>query len=134
MKVEHKNECDGCCLCYDAEQLPLWEENTIDGVFIKQMHLKDAGLVVPQHSHTYGHTTLLAHGKLRAWKDDELLGDFDAPAQIYIAAGAKHTFLSLVPNTVAYCIHNVSRTGRVEIHESHELNQKVLERAARSVS
>lgn len=91
-----------------------------DGVFVKMMGLRHAGVLVPQHSHTYPHLSLLARGSVRVWRDGVLLGDYAAPDAIHIQAGAKHTFLSLEPNTLVYCIHNVSRSGAVAIDELHE--------------
>ena len=75
---------------------------------------------MPQHAHVYAHTMMLACGRLRVWKEGVLLGDFAAPTPIYVEAKAKHTLLSLEDNTLAYCIHNVSRTGGVEIHAEHQ--------------
>ena len=112
------SECDTCALC--VEQPPLWERTTPDGVFIKQMYLRHAGTAVPQHAHVYDHTSMLARGAVRAWADGELLGEFQAPCPIFIKAKVKHTFLSLEPDTLIYCIHNVSRTGAVEIHAEHQ--------------
>jgi quercetin dioxygenase-like cupin family protein len=96
------------------------EFRTPDNIFIKEMNLKTAGMVVRQHSHKYGHTTLLASGSVRAWRDGESLGDFVAPTQIYIPAHTKHAFVSLEPNTLAYCIHRLEDgEASVEIHEAH---------------
>jgi hypothetical protein len=112
--------CESCSLC--IEQPPEWEHITIDGVFIKQMLLKDAGTMVPQHAHRYDHTSMLATGSVRMWKDGQFVADFVAPAPIFIKADAKHTFQSLEANTLIYCIHNVSRTARVEIVAEHQLS------------
>lgn len=111
--------CGDCQLC--VEQPPLWEHKTTDGVFIKQMFLKETGTLVPQHAHAYGHTSMLASGSVRMWKGDVLVGDFIAPQPIFVEAKVKHSFLSLEPDTLIYCIHNVSRTGEVEIHEEHQI-------------
>ena len=98
---------------------------TTDGVFIKQLSLPRAGLVVPQHAHVYEHTSMLAAGSVRVWAGGKLIGDKVAPTGIVIAARVKHTFLSLEPNTVLYCIHNVDRTGEVDIAEEHSLAEAV---------
>lgn len=92
-----------------------------DGIFVKQMYLAHAGTLIPQHSHDYDHISMLAVGSLRVWCDNDLMGDFTAPRPITIKAGRKHTFLSLVPETLVYCIHNVARTGEVEIAGHHQL-------------
>ena len=110
--------CESCDLC--IEQPPVWEHTLPDGIFVKQMYLRQAGTRVPQHAHVYAHTTLLAVGKMRVWKEGQLMGDFAAPAPIYIEAKVKHTLMALEDHTLAYCIHNVSRSGRVEIHAEHQ--------------
>ncbi len=126
------NACADCALC--AEQPPIWDHKTPDGVFIKQMLLKDAGTLVPQHAHVYAHTTMLARGKLRVWREAILLGDFEAPCSIFIEARVKHSLLSLEPDTVAYCIHNVSRTGDVEVYAEHQVSVESLKRATNSLA
>lgn len=100
------------------------EFHAVDGIFIKSMGLRDAGMLVPQHSHAYAHISMLAKGAVRVWRDDQCLGDFKAPQAIFVQANAKHTFLSLEPDTLIYCIHNISRTGEVEIQEHHEIGGK----------
>lgn len=111
--------CKSCDLC--IEQPPNWEHKSPDGVFIKQMFLRHQFTLVPQHAHAYDHTSMLATGSVRAWADGVLLGDYAAPCPIFIKAKVKHTFQSLEPDTLIYCIHNISRTGDVEIQERHEL-------------
>lgn len=104
------------------QELGNWEFHCVDGVFVKQMHLPTANIVVPQHLHRYDHNTLLAAGKLRVWKRDEWIGDYFAPTCLFIEAHTPHTFMSLADNTVAYCIHNVSRSGgAVDIVGEHQL-------------
>ena len=110
--------CEVCEIC----QPSIWEHTSVDGVFIKQMYLKDAGTLIPQHAHQYDHTSMLAKGRIRAWADGELMGEFEAPYPIFIKAKVKHRFLSLEPDTLIYCIHNVSRTGSIQIHAEHQLD------------
>lgn len=101
------------------EQPPVVEIKMADGVFIKQMAIAKAGTLIPQHSHAYDHTSMVAVGAVRVWCDGKLLGDFRAPTGILIKAFSKHTFQALEQGTIVYCIHNVSRTGDVEIMEEH---------------
>jgi hypothetical protein len=98
----------------------LWEHTSVDGVFIKQMFLAELGTMVPQHAHVYDHTTMLAVGSVRIWVEGEFMGDFRAPQPLFIKAKAKHTFQSLEPNTLLYCIHR-SRGGAIAIHAEHQL-------------
>lgn len=112
--------CEVCELC--IEQPPFWEHTSIDGVFVKQMLLAAKGTMVPQHAHAYDHTSMLATGAVRMWEDEKLIGDFRAPYPLFIKAKVKHTFQSLEPNTLIYCIHNVHRTGTVQIYEEHQFS------------
>ena len=105
---------------FDSGGLPDGIEiHTADDVFIKQMILPSAGFTVPQHSHDHDHTSMVAVGKVRLWKDEELMGDFTAPTGILIKAHCKHTFLSLEPSIV-YCIHNIARAGMVGVESEHQ--------------
>lgn len=92
-----------------------------DGIFVKSGHFELAGRIVPQHAHEYDHSTFIATGGVLAWADSEFLGEFDAPCSIFIKAQTKHTFKTTKDNTLILCIHNVSRTGLVDIHELHEV-------------
>lgn len=110
--------CDSCELC--IEQPPDWEHLTVDGIAIKQMYLKDIGTMVPQHAHRYDHTSMLATGSVRMWKEGQFVADFQAPCPIFIKAGVKHTFQSLEAHTMIYCIHR-ARLGHIEIVAEHQL-------------
>ena len=76
------------------------------GIYYKVWRVPDADTIIPQHSHRFDHLTALLHGSVRVWRDDELMGDYSAPATIRIPAHAMHTFRSLVPGVVLACIHN----------------------------
>lgn len=125
------NDCKSGCnpiegvdvsgLARAAEQPGIWEFATNDRVFVKQMHIVRAGTFIPQHSHVYDHSSLLAVGSVRLWKDGILAGDHTAPTILSIAAGVKHLFQALVDDTIVYCIHNLSRSEAVEILDEHHL-------------
>ena len=117
-------------MSYEPIELPDVEFSIADEIFIKQMYLKDAGMCVPQHSHKYDHTSMLATGSIRVWCDDVLIGDIKAPKPIEIKAGTKHTFMSLEPNTIVYCIHNTRDHG-VEIASEHtHVSDSILSQGA----
>jgi len=82
---------------------------TVDGISIKQMLLPDPGMVIEQHSHDHDHATLLAAGSVRTWTGSKRPVDYDSPAMIEIPARTQHSFQSLEPDTVLYCIHNAER-------------------------
>lgn len=94
---------------------------TVDDVFVKQMVVRKAGTFIPQHSHCYDHTTMVATGRVALWINGEPAGNHNAPAAIIIRHGTKHLFETLEDNTTLYCIHNLSHSGAVEVLEQHEL-------------
>lgn len=96
---------------------------TADGVFIKQVVVRNAGTWLPQHAHKYDHTTMLAKGKIFAWKDGQLDKQYAAPAALFIAAGVKHLFQTLVDDTILYCIHNAKHEKVAEVLAEHEMSE-----------
>ena len=117
----------GCDILKASKNQPsVVEIFTSDGVSSMQIQVPDAGSLIPQHSHEYEHITLLAQGKIRAWKDGKYLGEFKAPAHLVIPANSKHTFETLVDDVLLYCIHNVERTGKIDVKEEHQIVGKKL--------
>jgi len=104
-----------------GEQPPDDLEYRIDGVFTKIMYLRNAGSLVPQHSHRYEHGSMLVRGSIKVWEDGIFTGEHRAPKMLVIKAGVKHAFLSLEPETTILCIHNIARTGAVEIAAMHNI-------------
>lgn len=80
-----------------------------DGIFIKRTVLPVAGTRIPQHAHDYAHISLLAAGGARVMVNDEVIGEYTAPAGILIKAGVEHLFETTEPNTIIDCIHNLDR-------------------------
>jgi hypothetical protein len=76
------------------------------GVFVKLWSVADAGTLLPQHAHEFPHLTLLMRGSVRAWRGEEMLGDYSAPAVIRIPANELHTFLTLTNDVALACVHN----------------------------
>jgi hypothetical protein len=100
---------------FDIEQPERHPQITADGIFILPMTLKIAGSIVPQHSHKYDHTSYIAAGAVKAWKDGAYIGEFKAPTGILIEAGTMHRFLTLEPNTTILCIHNFTHPDAVAV-------------------
>ena len=91
---------------------------TVDGVFIKRYKV-DKGVVVPQHSHTHSHVTILARGLLRVWRGEDPQHIDYVPGMIHIPAYTKHQFLALEDSEL-YCVHNadhamVAEENRLEL-------------------
>lgn len=102
-----------------------FEFHDADGIAIKQMYIPERGIRVPQHSHTYDHTSMLARGKVALYANGVYGGVFRAPCGILIKAGVMHEFMALEDETIIYCIHNVSRHGKIEVAEEHQLDTGV---------
>lgn len=102
------------------------EYMTSDDVHIMQITVPLKDTIIPQHSHEYDHTTLVTAGSVLVWAGDKNLGDFKAPNMIFIKAGVKHAFKTLEDETSLYCIHNVSRTGEVQVKEENSMEQLCL--------
>lgn len=91
-----------------AEQQPETISVTVyAGIFCKLYRVPASGTLIPQHAHAFDHMTMLLQGAMHVWCNDEVGRDVTAPANIRIAANAIHKFLTLVPDTVFACIHNV---------------------------
>lgn len=114
---------------FDVEQPEMAEFYMEDGVFIKQIVLEKAGYVAPQHSHNYDHTSMLAVGSVRAWRDGIHMGDFKAPTGIIVRAHSRHAFQALTDGVVMYCIHNTHGIPPEELEQKlvdqkHEVSIK----------
>jgi len=105
----------------ESEQPPVVEWVEADGLFIKQLFIAKEGTIIPQHAHVFDHVSLVAVGAIRVWKDDVLAGDVVAPTPVFIAAGVKHKFMALEPNTLIFCCHNLKGEAAVKILAEHDL-------------
>lgn len=75
------------------------------GIFCKTWRVADAGTLLPQHAHEHPHISLIMQGAVRVWAAGELLGEFDAPATVKVAARTLHQFLTLTDDVAIACIH-----------------------------
>lgn len=106
--------------------LPEVEWYIDERIFVKQMLMDREGICVPKHKHDYDHCSMLATGSVRVWHDDKLVGDFKAPMPLTVKAGIFHTYMSLEPNTLVYCIH-ATNGAEVEISEHQtEINPAII--------
>ena len=77
------------------------------GLYFRSITLPEAGTYIPQHTHDHDHATLVCSGKARAWCDGICIGDKGKGEVFEVTAGHKHEFVSLEPNTMMVCIHNI---------------------------
>ena len=114
-----------CRVCPDpcgvAVEQPIGTVSEADGVTVVTMRVPRAQTIVPQHAHAYDHLTLIGYGALDAWAGQSFMGRFRAGQTLLIKADVKHSFVTLVDDTVAYCIHRTDRTGAIEITSEHRI-------------
>ena len=94
---------------------------TADDIFLKSYFIAEPGMYLPQHSHRYDHTTVIASGAIEVWQDDAYDGIYEAPRMILIRAGTKHLFKVLKAGTTILCIHNASRPEVAAVIAEHEI-------------
>jgi len=107
-----------------AENQPTSELVLYAGIYCKLWSVPDRGTLLPQHSHVWDHISLIVQGAVRVWRDEDLIGDFKAPAMIKIEAYALHKFLTLTDNTTIACLHNADHAdpeGEPVIAAEHQL-------------
>lgn len=85
----------------------------VANVYTRTMTFGEVGDVEPGHTHPFDHVTCLAYGGLDIEVDGETT-HYDAPAMIFIRAGAVHKLTATVAGTVAMCVHALRNGGRVE--------------------
>lgn len=76
------------------------------GIYIRSTLLKEAGLVIGQHSHAHDHATFVGSGRARGWKNGEWIGDKGPGEAFEVEAGAEHTYQALEADTLLACAHN----------------------------
>jgi hypothetical protein len=119
--------CDGNCaecptaLTRHASQPEGLEAALYGDVWVKPWVMPAAGMIVPQHAHTYDHLSAIAQGSVRVWQDGEDMGVTKAPGLVRVPARVKHAFEVLEAGTVILCIHNAAHGEAAEIHEEHHL-------------
>lgn len=105
--------------------------HTCDGMFIKQIRVPKSGTLIPQHSHKWDHSTLLAAGSVVLWSPDESGVRrpklFRAPAVIFIPAKQWHEFQIMEDDTVLYCLHNLKGEEVVQVLQEHQLEEADVE-------
>ena len=83
-----------------------------DGVETKLMHFPELSQVA-QHVHAYDHTTFV-FGAADLWADGKHLGHYENTG-VTIKAGIQHMICTTKRDTWILCIHNVMRTGEIEV-------------------
>lgn len=98
------------------------EFKTVDGMYIRQISIPSPA-ILPQHSHHWAHSTLLARGSVILWREGLPESRHEAPAIIWIPAETKHWFQTLVPDCLLYCLHNLHEADAVRVLAETELSE-----------
>lgn len=86
-----------------------------DGIEVRHILIHKAGHGIREHSHKFPHLLMVSAGAIRAWLDGVLQSDIHAPGSLYVPAGVKHLAVALVDDTAVQCVHNISRSGMIEL-------------------
>lgn len=92
---------------HKLHDLPVERITEVGGLYFRSVLFTDAGIIIPQHVHDHDHVTFVGSGRFRGWKDGEWIGDRVAGQAFEIPAGSSHLFMSLEPNSLLTCVHNV---------------------------
>ena len=90
---------------------PITHIGACHNIFIRQMHFVNKGDHEVQHTHAFDHITLLARGSLTVECNGKQT-TFSAPHMIYIKAEYAHGMTALEDNTLAYCIHSMTKSDK----------------------
>ena len=88
----------------DDAPRPITNISCVGNIYMRMIYFKNAGDVMPGHSHAYDHPTLLAKGSVEV-NYQGIKTKFSAPTVIYIKAETSHEITALEDETLAYCIH-----------------------------
>ena len=78
----------------------------LSGTFVKETHA-DKGARLDQHAHVYAHVSVIVRGRVRLYAGGRYVGDYKAPAGLYIAAVMRHQFVILEDDTIILCVHDM---------------------------
>jgi len=78
----------------------------MSGTFVKETHA-DKGTRLEQHAHVYPHVSVVVRGAARLYAGGQYVGDYKAPAGLYIAAVMPHQFVILEDDTIILCVHDM---------------------------
>ena len=92
-----------------------------DEVWAKPFRVPDAHTFLPQHSHSYGHVSVIVRGSVRVACEGMIIGSIKAPGAIVIEAKKKHMFETLEDDTIILCCHNIRDGETIEIHEENHI-------------
>ena len=90
-------------------------------LFVKWHRIPKAETILPQHSHSYAHVSVIAYGRVDLWEENQWCGTFHAPCSVKIAAKRKHLFVTKEDDTIILCIHRTDKFSEPEIHEENSL-------------
>ena len=80
------------------------ESGYVGNVWLAQHHLPISGMEIAGHAHSFDHASLLVQGRVKVQIEGEDWKEFQAPTFIVIRANLNHRIVSLVDDTIWYCV------------------------------
>lgn len=76
-----------------------------------------------QHSHVWDHVTSVVRGAVEMWADGKFVRVLREMDAVVIPAFVKHYFVALEDSSTYVCVHNISRTGKIDVAALHKLEE-----------
>lgn len=84
------------------------------GIYFRSLRMPRAGTVVSQHVHDHDHATLCGNGRAIMFVNGERVGELRAGQAAELKAGQRHSFITLKPDTLLVCIHDVASAESIK--------------------
>lgn len=94
--------------------IPVERIEEVAGLYFRSVVIPQAGMSIDQHVHDHDHATFVGNGRVRAYGNGELMGEYDAGSAVEIRAGVYHLFEALEDNTRLCCVHDIASAESVK--------------------
>ena len=94
--------------------IPVEYITEVAGLYFRSVLIPHKGMGIDQHVHDHDHATFVGSGKVMAFGDGRVLGEFSAGQAVEIKAGVYHQFEALEDNTRLTCVHDIASAESVK--------------------
>lgn len=98
--------------------IPVERIEEVAGLYFRSVLVPYKGMVADQHVHDHDHATFVGAGKVRAFADGKVLGEYSAGSAIEIKAGVYHQFEALEDGTRLACVHDIASAESVKARDA----------------